>query len=324
MDESTQVIINMRFGPPPFMTPEQYQVVHLSLSACVGFIAFRFVGRHLRLSQIPLSLLWSLYYVVGLVFHTCSWLVGDAQSYAFLGLTLLHVFVEGLLCIKVLEGETTSVDWWAKHWGTFFCVNAFVGLALWQPLNVFFLASFLALPADILVWPAAMALAQRNSSSPATKRLAYVWACNAPIICFIFGQILWGAKAENNYVGASAIALQLQYVIMGFLWLHTFHTMKNDRVGVPSLEQDDCEGMGLLPSSRVEKASSKIGGGMKAALKFTMGAVCVEFVVAVVLPLMLGRVDLSMMLMNACQSYRPGNVQMLGNIGPNFVVSLSC
>ena len=338
--------INLRFGPPPGMSPQVYQVFHLGLTGCICMIASILAGRYLKLSQISLSLLWILYYVIGVVFHLCSWLMGDAQAYAFLGLTVLHVFVEGLLCIKVLERKPTIVNYWASIFSIYFCIVVFLGFLLWQPLNLFFLASFVALPVDVLVWPAARTLTQRNPQDQRIKLLSNVWALNCPIVLILFAMITWGAKTENNYAGLGALVLQLQYIALGLCWIQTFGRLDASRVGVASLENDDCEELGLLPTSRhgattvasetrplVESKNSSAaaaaptneeGVGMKPALQLTLAIVGIEFALAVIVPLVLGKIDLSMMVMNVCQTFRPGNVQVLANIGPNFVIPLAC
>ena len=321
-----EVAINLAFGTPPGFSADAYLALHLSLTAVIGTIACILTVRFFKPSNVSLSTLWSLYYIVGLIFHACAWLSGDAQSYAFLGLTMVHVYVEMILCIKSLESKPELVNWWSRRASLYFLIAGFLSLLLWRPLYVFVLGSLLVLPVDILVLPAALAVMQR-AKDKATWWLGLVWSLNCPIILLFFGMIVWGAKATNTHVALCATLLQVQYIVMGIMWISTFGRLDPSRVGMVASENEDCIELGILPTSKhgggtvgeqrplVASAlssspatTSTSQGGMAAALRMTLIILTIEFGIAVLLPLLLGKIDLGMMLTNGCMYFKPGNI----------------
>lgn len=323
------------------MSPEVYLVWHLTLTFGIGVVACLLTTRFLNLSDVPLTVLWSFYYVIGFFFHLCSWLSGDAQTYAFIGLAGVHLFAEILVCIKSLEGKPTVVNWWARRFSVYYLVVSFVSLILWQPLNLFAIGSLLALPVDILVVPAAYSLMQRATQArdPSLWWLGLIWACNGPIVCGLFAQLTWNVKQANTHIAVGATMLQLQYLAMGVCWIRTFGRLEPSRVGKPTAEQEQCVELGLLPSSKhgdgitsegerrplvASAANATQSMGMATALKITGLLVTLEFLVAIVAPIVLGKLDLKMIFVNACVSFAPGNVQALGNVGPNFLLPIDC
>lgn len=323
-------VINLSFGTPPGMTAEAFLYTHLTLSAFIGCVALYMTSTFLRLSNIPISFLWALYFVVGLVFHVCSLLSGDVQSYAFLGLTALHLFVELMLCIKVLVNKPEQVNYYAKTFSCYYLCVTFLCLLLWQPLNLFALGSFLALPADILVFPAAFAVMKRAKNS-AVWYFGLVWSLNTPLVCVYFAIAVWGAKTTDSHTAAAHLLLQIQYIVMGLLLIVNFRSLDPNRIGTET-EADDCMELGLLSTSRHGSAgerqsllkSSPSPDPMKAAFRTTLLIMGVEVLASVVVPLLIGKIDLNMMLFNTCNVFKPGNVQVLGNTGPNFIVPVVC
>lgn len=316
--------LNTRQGTLPGLSTETYLLTHLFLSSIIMCYAVILTNRVLRLSKTPLSLLWSLYFVIGTIFHICAWLSGDFLSYAFLGCGAIHVYLELLLVVKACESKPHLVDLWATRVSTYYLVVTIAAFFLWQPLNLIVFGSLLVLPADVITMPAGWGIMQR-SKDLITWCFGAVWFINGPVICFIFIQVLWGAKTDDNHSAVGAMCLQLQYIIMGPMLIKIFTGMNQDRLGSPQLEQADCVEKGILPSPDVSSEKEPLAPiGMWNAIFWTTLLLVPVLIFGMFLPMALGRLDVQQLWDNACHAYLPGELETMANMGPNFIVPINC
>lgn len=317
--------LNTRQGTLPGLSPEVYLYTHLSLSLVIMCLGIVLSNHVLQLSKTPLSVLWSLYFVVGTIFHMCAWLSGDFISYAFLGCGAIHVYLELLLCVKAVESKPHLIDLWAGRLSTYYLIVTVVCLFLWQPFNLIMFGSLMVLPADVLTMPAGWGI-MRRSKDWLTWCLGATWLINGPIICLIFIQVLWGAKEDDNHSAVGALLLQIQYVFMGPMLIQIFTGKINkDHLGSPQVEAAECVELGILPNpDYTDEKEVKAPIGMWNALYWTTIVLLPVLVFGMMMPLVIGKLDFQQLWDNACHTYIPGELQTMANMGPNFIVPIAC
>lgn len=300
---------NTGTGDGPF-DPVRFLVAKVVAVAIIGLIGIVLSKQALRLSLIPVSLLWILYYVVGMVFHLSNTLTAELTFFGFLGPGAMHVYIEVLLCVKSLSRGGEAADWWGRAWTIYFVVTTFLTLSLWEPTGLFVFGSLVVLPADVLTIPAALAVMARSPyRTTYSWYLGLMWLINGPLVLFIFAQLTWMAKTPNNWVGVSFFALQIQYILMGLAIIAVFGRYSESGT---SHEEAFCIDQGILPTHDQETAIRRgqavwlVSGGMKWGLVVTTAILGATVVAAVVLPLAFGFLDWNMLWINACRSFMPG------------------
>ena len=269
-------------------------------------------------------------------------------------LGMLHVYVEGLLCFKTIVSPSLA-NIWGKRYTMYFCGNAFIGLALWQPLNVFSLAITLILPVDTLTLSGAVAIMSRHPVCSRPWLFGLMWAFNCPIVACIFGLIVWNAHAPNNYTGATTLLLQLQYVAMGIFLIPLLGnsnkvgnansqpkeimvraaadssedpaTNQNKLVPAPlgGVQWTPCEPQTVTETPDPNPDSnSRCRLNWKHVLMLTVGLLGLETLLTLVLPLAMGKVLLLELFTNPCNSFLPGSVVHGDNFGPHYIYPHDC
>mmetsp|Transcript_23490 Transcript_23490/g.60412 ORF Transcript_23490/g.60412 Transcript_23490/m.60412 type:complete len:383 (+) Transcript_23490:154-1302(+) len=297
----------IQYGPVPQEITYAYWVVgsFIVMMTTVTWIA------KLGTKMLTIRGLWVLYFLVGTMFNLVSmdilpvgleteYQIGQVRHTGFICTSWMHLIVEPMIMIAAIVPKS-QCDWYWTRFAVYgYIINFLAAVSRQKTFSIYILVGGVgSLPSDTFTIIAAYAIWKRAKDA-SVKLFAVAVGLHMPSILLILSFMNWGSMSDNNMVGFALMFTQFQYACLAYVV--SKHVVLRD---LPDDElEKELREKGILPyDPAADDGDDEEAGGvmkppvepvitLKGALMVLNVLVTVLTVVYVVLPLVLGYMEL--------------------------------